>query len=279
MNYAEAYKVSAAQAIPYIDAGIAKKGHFWMEMEVCMSYIIAKNLSKEYGSGDSTVAAISNMSFKIDSGEFVGIMGESGAGKSTLLSIMGAMNSPTAGRYIVDDIDVYTLDQERRADFRREFLGFVFQSFHLVPYLTVLENVMLPLTTIKIGRKEKQTMAKEALASMGLDGKTHRLPNQISGGEKERVAIARAIVNEPPVVLADEPTGNLDTKTTHEVMALLRQLNRQGMTIVMVTHSAVCAEYAQRILQLSDGRLLQKDTSGKISAAPSLKVETKSKAA
>jgi len=226
-----------------------------------MSYIIADELFKAYGNGNSTVDAISDISFKIGSGEFVGIMGESGAGKSTLLSIMGAMNFPTSGRYIVDDIDVYSLQQEQQADFRREFLGFVFQSFHLVPYLTVLENVMLPLTTVKAGRKTKQNMAKEALSSVGLDGKRHRLPSQISGGEKERVAIARAIVNEPPVILADEPTGNLDTKTTHEVMELLQQLNQDGITIIMVTHSAECAEYAQRILRLCDGKLMDEHKS------------------
>jgi len=226
-----------------------------------MSYIIADELFKAYGNGNSTVDAISDISFKIGSGEFVGIMGESGAGKSTLLSIMGAMNFPTSGRYIVDDIDVYSLQQEQQADFRREFLGFVFQSFHLVAYLTVLENVMLPLTTVKVGRKTKQNMAKEALSSVGLDGKIHRLPSQISGGEKERVAIARAIVNEPPVILADEPTGNLDTKTTHEVMELLQQLNQDGITIIMVTHSAECAEYAQRILRLCDGKLMDEHKS------------------
>ena len=224
-----------------------------------MSYIIAENLFKEYGSGDSVVPAIADISFKIDSGEFVGIMGESGAGKSTLLSLMGAMNSPTSGRYIVDDIDIYTLSQERQADFRREFLGFVFQSFHLVPYLTVLENVMLPLTTLNLGRKKKQAMAQEALAGVGLEGKINRLPSQISGGEKERVAIARAIVNDPPIILADEPTGNLDTKTTHEVMGQIQMLNRKGITIVMVTHSAECAEYAQRIISLCDGRIVEED--------------------
>ncbi len=220
-----------------------------------MSYIVAENLCKTFGSQDSTVTAVSDISFSIESGEFVGIMGESGAGKSTLLSIMGAMNSPTSGRYTVDDIDVYSLSQEQQADFRREFLGFVFQSFHLVPYLTVLENVMLPLTNIKAGRKKKQAMAEAALAGVGLEGKIHRLPNQISGGEKERVAIARAIVNEPPVLMADEPTGNLDTKTSHEVMDLIGRLNRNGMTVIMVTHSAQCADYAQRILHLSDGKL------------------------
>ncbi len=224
-----------------------------------MSYIIAEGLFKEYGNGGSVVTAISDISFNIQTGEFVGIMGESGAGKSTLLSILGAMNAPTYGRYIVDGIDVYALKQEQQADFRREFLGFVFQSFHLVPYLTVLENVMLPLTTVKIGRKKKLDMAKDILSSVGLEGKIHRLPSQISGGEKERVAIARAIVNAPPVLLADEPTGNVDSKTTREVMELFQQLSRDGITIIMVTHSVECAEYAQKILRLSDGRLVEED--------------------
>ncbi|MFC1567513.1 ABC transporter ATP-binding protein, partial [Thermodesulfobacteriota bacterium] len=187
--------------------------------------------------------------------------------KSTLLSLMGAMNSPTSGRYVVDDIDVYTLSQEQRADFRREFLGFVFQSFHLVPYLTVLENVMLPLTTLKLGRKKKQAMAQEALAGVRLEGKINRLPSQISGGEKERVAIARAIVNAPPIILADEPTGNLDSKTTHEVMEQIQVLNRKGITIVMVTHSAECAEYTQRIISLCDGRIVEEDKTMKKAAA------------
>ena len=221
-----------------------------------MSYITAKNLSKQYGNGDAVVQAIQDMSFSIEAGEFIGVMGESGAGKSTLLSILGAMNAPSRGSYVVDEIDVYGLGQEQRADFRREFLGFVFQSFHLVPYLTVIENVLLPLATVKTGRKHKRAMAEKALESVGLEGKANRLPNQISGGEKERVAIARAIVNEPPVLMADEPTGNLDTGTTQEIMLLLKKLNEDGATIVMVTHSPECARYAQRIFQVSDGRLL-----------------------
>jgi putative ABC transport system ATP-binding protein len=182
-------------------------------------------------------------------------MGESGAGKSTLLSIMGAMNEPSSGRYIVDDIDVYALGQEQRADFRREFLGFVFQSFHLMPYLTVIENVLLPLTAQNISRKEKREMAMEALENVGLAGKVTRLPSQISGGEKERVAIARAIVNQPPVILADEPTGNLDTRTSREVMELLQKLSSSGATIVMVTHSRECSLYAHRLLIVSDGQI------------------------
>ena len=221
-----------------------------------MSYIIAENLVKKYGSGDAAVAAVAGISFQIEEGEFIGIMGESGSGKSTLLGMMGAMNAPTSGRFIVDDIDIYSLGQEQRADFRREFLGFIFQSFHLVPYLTVIENTMLPLAVVKAGRKQKREMAQEALHQVGLSEKAQRLPNQISGGEKERVAIARSIVNEPPVLLADEPTGNLDTKTSREIMELLKRLNQKGMTIVMVTHSPDCAGYAQRILRVSDGKLV-----------------------
>ena len=220
-----------------------------------MSYIIAKNLTKTYGSGDAVVSAVDDISFKIGAGEFVGVMGESGAGKSTLLGMLGAMNVPTSGRLVVDDIDIYSLRQEQQADFRREFLGFIFQSFHLVPYLTVIENVMLPLVVVKTSKNKKRAMAQEAIGKVGLGNKADRLPNQISGGEKERVAIARSIVNEPPILLADEPTGNLDTKTTREIMELLLQLNREGMTVIMVTHSPDCAGYAQRILRLIDGKL------------------------
>jgi len=221
-----------------------------------MSYIKAENLSKTYGRGEATVTAVCDISFQIESGEFIGVMGESGAGKSTLLSIMGAMNAPTSGQFVVDDIDVYRLAQEKQADFRREFLGFIFQSFHLVPYLTVFENVMLPLTIIKASRKHKRALVENALSQVGLLDKADRLPNQISGGEKERVAIARAVVNEPPVLLADEPTGNLDSKTSTEIMKLLQRLNSDGMTIIMVTHSPECAQYARRLMQVSDGRLV-----------------------
>jgi putative ABC transport system ATP-binding protein len=222
-----------------------------------MSYIVAEKLVKQYGNGEATVTAVSDISFQIESGEFVGVMGESGAGKSTLLSIMGAMNAPTSGSFAVDGIDIYRLKQEQQADFRREFLGFIFQDFCLVPYLTVFENVMLPLTIVKKSRRQKQAMVENALAQVGLLDKAKRLPNQISGGEKERVAIARAIVNEPPVLLADEPTGNLDTKTSAEIMKMLQNFNGAGMTIVMVTHSTECARHAGRIMRVSDGKLVE----------------------
>ena len=231
-----------------------------------MSFIVADKLMKTYGQGDALVTAVAEMGFQIEAGEFVGIMGESGAGKSTLLGMMGAMNAPTSGKLLVDDIDIYNLRQEQRADFRREFLGFVFQSFHLVAYLTVIENVMLPLAVVKAAKKKKRSMAEDALSQVGLLDKAHRLPSQISGGEKERVAIARSIVNEPPVLLADEPTGNLDTKTSKEIMELLHKLNRAGMTIIMVTHSPECAGYARRIMNVSDGRLMEENHRGSDSA-------------
>ena len=221
-----------------------------------MSYILAEQVTKTFGNENSLVTAVDEISFTIDEGEFIAVMGESGAGKSTLLGILGAMNAPTSGRLVVDDIDVYGLHQEQQADFRREFLGFIFQSFHLVPYLTVIENVMLPLAVIKMENRKKQEMAKDALAQVGLADKANRLPNQISGGESERVAIARAIVNDPPVLLADEPTGNLDKKTSQEIMELLGRLNRDGMTIIMVTHSQDCAHHARRIIHISDGYLI-----------------------
>jgi putative ABC transport system ATP-binding protein len=190
-------------------------------------------------------------------------MGESGSGKSTLLSMMGAMNAPTSGEYRVDGVPVYSLGQEERADFRRKYLGFVFQSFHLIPYLTVVENVMLPLAPMGMKGREKRSLAQEALSRVGLGGKGGRLPSQTSGGEQERVAIARAIVNRPPILLADEPTGNLDTKTSREIMNLLRSLNSEGMTILMVTHNPECAQFARRILRLSDGLLVEEEPGGK----------------
>jgi len=209
--------------------------------------------------------AVHGINLNIEKGELIAVMGESGSGKSTLLSILGALNTPTSGRYTVGEKDVYGLSQEKRADFRREFLGFVFQSFHLVSYLTVKENVMLPLAPAAMKGKEKGRLAEEALARVGLEGKANRLPNQVSGGEQERVAIARAIVNRPPILLADEPTGNLDSKTSREIMELLKQLNNGGMTIVMVTHNPENARVAHRVLHLKDGRiqsLLDADKSG-----------------
>jgi putative ABC transport system ATP-binding protein len=220
-----------------------------------MNYINLENIVKNYGAGEGKVAALREISLFIQAGEFVAIMGESGSGKSTLLSVLGVLNTPSGGSYQVNGIDVYSLTGEQQADFRRETLGFVFQSFHLIPYLSVIENVMLPLTTKRLKEKVKREMADQALVRVGLAAKGHRLPNQISGGEQERVAIARAVVNRPPILLADEPTGNLDTRTGLEIMQLVQDLNSDGMTIIMVTHSPEWARYTHRILHISDGRL------------------------
>ncbi len=241
-----------------------------------MGFIKADNLVKHYGTGDALVQAVKGISFEIEEGEFVAVMGESGSGKSTLLAMMGALNTPTSGQFTVDDIDIYNLSRDQRADFRREYLGFVFQSFNLIPYLTLAENVMLPLVTIKAPKKEKRRMAEEALARVGVEGKEHRLPSQISGGEAERVAVARAIVNEPPILLADEPTGNLDSKTSGDIMGLLKKLNAEGMTIIMVTHSEESARTARRILRIADGVLVEEERI--ISEAVTVKSEAATKA-
>ena len=220
-----------------------------------MKRIEAQQIAKQYGKGDGAITALKGVSFKIDAGEFVAVMGESGSGKSTLLSIVGTLNSPTAGRLMVDDVDVYALTQDKRADFRRESIGFVFQNFDLIPYLTLVENVMLPLATIREKREKKRSMAHAALERVGLSQKIDRLPSQISGSEQERVSLARAIAGRPPIILADEPTGNLDAKTGHEIMGVIDTLNSEGMTIMMVTHNSDYAAYADRVLRVADGQL------------------------
>jgi putative ABC transport system ATP-binding protein len=220
-----------------------------------MALIEISNLKKQYVSGDDTVEALRGVDINIEAGEFVTIMGQSGSGKSTLLSVLGGMNHPSEGRVEMAGVKLYDLPGERLADFRAQNLGFVFQSFHLVSYLTALENVMLPLAIVRMGRLEKRGKAKNALERVGLGNKSDRLPNQLSGGEQERVAIARAIVNNPHILLADEPTGNLDSKTSDEVMALFRELNRCGQTLVMVTHNRENTNYSDRTIYLKDGML------------------------
>ena len=222
-----------------------------------MALIRIKDLTRHYAGGDETVQALRGVSLAIEEGEFVTIMGQSGSGKSTLLSVLGGMNHPTAGEVEMAGVRLYDLTGEQLADFRAEKLGFVFQSFHLVPYLTALENVMLPLAITKMKNRDKVAAAREALERVGLGGKADRLPNQLSGGEQERVAIARAIVKKPPIILADEPTGNLDTKTSEEVMDLFRRLNAAGHTVVMVTHNPDNCTYADRTIRLRDGLVVE----------------------
>jgi len=220
-----------------------------------MNLIEIKNLSKTYESGEECVMALLNVELTIERGEFVSVMGPSGSGKSTLLTILGGLNHPNRGEVVVDEISVYQLPLEKLADFRREYLGFIFQSFQLIPYLTVIENVMLPLSITKRSNREQTKMAEEILEKTGLKGKERRLPDQLSGGEQERVAIARALVNAPPILLADEPTGNLDSKTGKEVMDLFKSLHEEGQTIVMVTHNPENTAFSTRNILLRDGRV------------------------
>ena len=220
-----------------------------------MSLIEIKNLSKAYESGDERVMALVDVDLNIKRGEFISVMGPSGSGKSTLLTILGGLNHPTQGDVVVDDIPIYKLPLEKLADFRREYLGFIFQSFQLIPYLTVIENVMLPLSITEKSNREQIKMAEEILEKVGLKVKAKRLPDQLSGGEQERVAIARALVNAPPILMADEPTGNLDTRTGKEIMELFKRLNEEGQTIIMVTHNPENTAYSSRTISLRDGRV------------------------
>ena len=218
-----------------------------------MSLIEVRQVSKSYASGEETVDALCGVDITIEQGEFVTIMGQSGSGKSTLLSILGGLNRPTGGTVRMAGVDIYALPGEKLADFRSQKLGFVFQSFNLISYLTALENVMLPLAICSLKSKEKEAAAREALTRVGLGTKGDRLPNQLSGGEQERVAIARAIVNRPEILFADEPTGNLDSKTSLEMMNLFRGLNDSGQTVVMVTHNPENCDYSDRTIHLKDG--------------------------
>ncbi len=225
--------------------------------------IEVKNISKIYQTGDIELFALKNVSFKIEDGEFVAIMGPSGSGKSTLMHILGALDTPTSGTYWLDGKDVSTLSEDELAIIRRDKIGFVFQSFNLLPRATVLRNVMLPLVYEGVAREEREQRARESLQAAGLD-EAHfgHLSNQLSGGQIQRVAIARALVNNPSLILADEPTGNLDTKTGEIVLGTFQKLNQEkGRTIILITHEHEVAEHAQRIIFIRDGGIVsdQKD--------------------
>lgn len=222
-----------------------------------MSFIEIKNLGKTFNRDADAVIALGQLNLRINEGSFLGVMGPSGSGKSTFLSILGGLCHPSEGSILVDGIDIYALSSEKRADFRREYLGFVFQSFNLIPYLTAQENVMLPLAVKKMPLKQKKAQANQVLERVGLSHRLNHLPNQLSGGEQERVAIARALVNAPPLILADEPTGSLDTATSCEIMDLFQALNNEGQTILMVTHNAENKPYFDRTVVLRDGNIAE----------------------
>ena len=223
------------------------------------SVVRLMDVHKTYHTGDVDVHAVRGVSLQIQRGEFVALMGASGSGKSTLMNILGCLDRPTAGRYLLDHADVSVLDRDQLADIRNHKLGFVFQSFNLLPRTSARENVELPLLygTHNLTNAQLREKADAVLASVGLGGREDHHPSQLSGGQQQRVAIARALVNDPEVVLADEPTGNLDSRTSVEIMGIFQQLNERGITIIMVTHESDIASYARRNVVMRDGVILK----------------------
>jgi len=216
-------------------------------------FIRMENVSMLYGANGTHAAALRGVSFSVDAGEYVAITGESGAGKSTLLTVLGGLQVPTSGTVTIGDVDLASLSADRLSDFRRETIGFVFQAYHLLPYLTARENVMVPMAPAKSNNGGKEERADLLLASVGLSGKEDRLPSELSGGECQRVAIARALVHDPPVLLADEPTGNLDSGTGEQILDLFGELHGEGKTVLIVTHNRANLSRATRTIRLQDG--------------------------
>ena len=224
-----------------------------------MEVIRIENLVKIYQMGEVEVRALDGVSMTIAAGEFVAVMGPSGSGKSTFMNIVGCLDRPTSGRYFLDGVDVSELDRDQRAEIRNGKIGFVFQSFNLLSRTSALENVELPLvySSDALSSRQRSDRAKECLRAVGLAGREGHQPSQLSGGQQQRVAIARALINEPKLMLADEPTGNLDTKTSEEVMGVFQRLNDDGKTVVLITHETDISEYAKRVVGFRDGKLVE----------------------
>lgn len=217
--------------------------------------IITRDLCRNFHVGDSWVHALDHVNLQIDEGDFVAVMGPSGSGKSTLMNILGCLDTPDGGRYRLLEQEVADMDDTELSRIRNSHIGFVFQSFHLLPRMTALENVMLPLRYSDADIDQALGRAVDLMARLGLDDRMDHKPNQLSGGQRQRVAIARSIINEPPLLLADEPTGNLDSKTSSEILGLFEELNRRGQTILMVTHEEEIATHAKRLIRMRDGKI------------------------
>jgi putative ABC transport system ATP-binding protein len=232
-------------------------------MNSLQSAIDVRDVTKTYDLGDVKVEALRGVSFTIDRGEYVAIMGPSGSGKSTLMNLLGCLDRPTQGRYLLDGTDVSTLSDDELAHIRLKKLGFVFQGFNLLARTSAMKNVALPLFYAGLGTRARNGLAAEQLREVGLGDRMDHKPSELSGGQQQRVAIARALVNDPAVVLADEPTGNLDSQTSEEIMGLFHQLNDGGRTIIMVTHDEDVASHAKRIIRVRDGRIVDDQPTGR----------------
>jgi len=212
-------------------------------------------VNKVYGQEDTMFYALKDISFEIEEGDFAAIMGPSGSGKSTLMNILGALDTPSSGQYWIGDDEVSQLDEDDLALIRNQYIGFIFQNFNLLPSLTALENVELPLVYRGLRKEERKQLASEALKKVGLEDRMEHRPSELSGGQQQRVAIARAIAGEPTLLLADEPTGNLDSRSELEILSIFQRLNEQGITILIVTHDQIVAEHCKRTIRIKDGRL------------------------
>jgi putative ABC transport system ATP-binding protein len=230
--------------------------------------IALQRVSKSYGAGDVAVHALRGVDFVVERGDFVAIMGQSGSGKSTLMNIVGCLDVPTRGRYLLDGIDVRGLDDFELSWIRNRKIGLVFQSFNLIPRTTALRNVELPMIYARVGRHERRERALAALEAVGLSNRAHHGPQELSGGQQQRVAVARAIVTNPSLILADEPTGNLDTASTEEVLQIFARLNVAGRTVVMITHEPGVVAHAKRVIRLSDGQLVSDERHAALTDLP-----------
>ncbi|MFA5786182.1 MAG: ABC transporter ATP-binding protein [Actinomycetota bacterium] len=233
-----------------------------------MPVIVVHQATKTYGTGEVAVHALRGVSLAIHRGEFVAIMGPSGSGKSTLMHIIGCLDLPTGGRYLLDGVDVRVLDETQLAEIRNRKIGFVFQTFNLIPRTSALANVELPLVYAGVKKASRREQARAALDAVGLGDRMHHLPSELSGGQQQRVAIARALTTDPAIILADEPTGNLDSRSEADVMGVFARLNQEGRTVVFITHETDIAQYAGRVIRLRDGQIVEDRRWVPISGSP-----------